>query len=900
MRLPRLHLPSVVGRLRADRGPLALAGAVVVLGTALAAGLPPAVGHAADLAVSDLVARAGADADLVYTVPFEPDYAEDPKQRDPGMAATLRDSVELAGLEIPRDLAAALQPPAASITSADLKLSGHGAGDVLQLAYVSGGRGARVSWTAGSAPGTTAREPAVVVPPDSGPWPVEVGVSEQTAAALHLRPGDRLDASDPLQRDMDIRVSGVFRPVDPLDPAWQQAPGLLAPQAYVGALVRRTVVGGLLSPTSLPDARVALDSDYLTRAVSFAPAPARLDRGSSTVLAGAVVRLEARYGGGDDGSPTWRSQLDRVLHGARRRVATATAQAALLFAGLVLTTSLVLVLAAEQLVRRRRATLADLRVRGASLPGLLAELAVESVLVTVPAAAAGLLAARVLGSRPPSLTWPVPVLAVALLAPPLLGVRAAARSTGGRRAPANRSARRSLARTAQLRRGALEVAVLLAAAAALVALRQRGVVPVEPDDVSGALLPALAPTLVAATGALVLLRLLPLGARLARGWLRRGTRTVPFVVAARASTTAARPLPFLVVTVGSALAGFALCLAATQTSGQADGAWFAVGADAQLHTQASASVRTLAGRAAGSDGVRIAVPARVSDVALVSGTSTGSARLVVADAPAFERLLATTPLPDAPQLARLHGLSGGRVPALVRTADPALLRGKLALRWDGEPVALQVVGGAPPLGDGGPLVVVDAASFAAAGADAPPDTVWATGPRAASVLRRLAGPDAAITVREAVQHERRTSPLPQALLRLAELTATVMLALALLGLVLGAAATAPARGQTLARLRTLGLRPVEARRAVAGELLPPALLAAAGGTVLGTVLARTALRSLSLRLVTGQPSDPALAVPWTVVVPLVLLPAGVAVLVVVESSLRRRQKLGQVLRVGGT
>ena len=65
----------------------------------------------------------------------------------------------------------------------------------------------------------------------------------------------------------------------------------------------------------------------------------------------------------------------------------------------------------------------------------------------------------------------------------------------------------------------------------------------------------------------------------------------------------------------------------------------------------------------------------------------------------------------------------------------------------------------------------------------------------------------------------------------------MLLALGLLGFALGAAAGAPERWQTLTRLRTLGLRPRDARRVAAGELLPPVLLAAVGGPLLGVLLA---------------------------------------------------------------
>ncbi|GAA1716817.1 FtsX-like permease family protein [Nonomuraea bangladeshensis] len=140
-------------------------------------------------------------------------------------------------------------------------------------------------------------------------------------------------------------------------------------------------------------------------------------------------------------------------------------------------------------------------------------------------------------------------------------------------------------------------------------------------------------------------------------------------------------------------------------------------------------------------------------------------------------------------------------------------------------------------------------------------------------------------------------PLASGLLRLAWVSAVTLPVLGLLGLALGTAAGAPERWQTLTRLRTLGLRPREARWVAAGELLPPVLVAAVGGPLLGVLLARLTFGSLALRVLTG--ADPAPAVPWWALglVAVVFL-AAVAVVVPVESALRRRRRLSEVLRAG--
>jgi hypothetical protein len=86
------------------------------------------------------------------------------------------------------------------------------------------------------------------------------------------------------------------------------------------------------------------------------------------------------------------------------------------------------------------------------------------------------------------------------------------------------------------------------------------------------------------------------------------------------------------------------------------------------------------------------------------------------------------------------------------------------------------------------------------------------------------------------------------------------------------------------------------RIGVAGELLPPVAfggLGVLGGLALGVLLVHASLGLLALRLLTGQPADPALVVPVLVLVPAAMLLLTVAVVVVVESSLHRRERLGR-------
>jgi hypothetical protein len=688
---PRPHWPSVRGRAWAGRGPLALSAVVVALATVLVAAVPAAMGHTADDAVADAITRAGIDASVVVDAPFE---REDPdaRIRQSRSAATVAESTSLAEFRLGPDLDAALGPPVVGVTSTLLPVTG-APGHTFRLAYVAGGAGARVVWTAGTAPGPSVPAAAAdaPVPAESGPWTVHIGLSQPDATALGLRVGDQVPVRDPRGQDLDVRVTGIFRAVDPADPAWRNAP-LLRPGPGGGT------TAGLLSAGSLPDGRLALDPGDVRPTGTFYPGPVRWR--DSGAVAAAVVALKASSGA-EGPQLRWSSDLDTVLTAVRARVTAAGAQAAVLLAGLVTTAALVLLLTADLLVRRRAAVLAQARGRGASLPGLGTELAVESVAVALIAVAVGLGVARLLVAGP-YWRWALPVLLVAAGAAPLLGLRAAAAAIPARAVPANRTARRSARRTRQLRRIVLEAAVLLAAAGAFAALRQRGV------TADGGALPAFAPTLGAVAGALLLVRLLPLGAGLAVRAAARSRRGLPLLGAARVAATAGRPLPFLVLVCSTALLTYAVVLQATERPGPAG-----------------------------------------------------------------------------------------------------------------------------PLADG---------------------------------LRDLAA-----------------------------VSAVVLLSFALLGVVLGAAGTAPARGETLARLATLGLRPREARQVAVGELLPPVLAGAVGGVALGLGLAYASVGLLDLGPLTGGAG---LVVPPVTAVPVALLVVAVAAVVALESARRRRERLGLVLRAG--
>ncbi|SET15557.1 FtsX-like permease family protein [Nonomuraea wenchangensis] len=561
MRIPAPHWPSVAGRARADAGPLLLAAVVVAVVTLLAGAVPPLLSATADAAVRDAVRRTGGDLQ-VHSRMEDDDGPGGSRVRHPRLAEDVDDFRARATDELGPGLRAALRPPVATVTSPTLKITDGSVLRTFQLAYVARDGGPDVTWIAGGPPRPTASETAAV-PYGAPPWPVQVGLSEADAAALRLRPGAHIPLADDQGNVKKVQVSGVFRPRDSADPAWRLLPSLLSPVAGADG-TGSTRFAGLLSRESLPDARLAFGLDELRRTVSFTPDPARLTWDVVPSVAAKVVALKASSGssGARDGSLKWETRLDGVLRNVSSQVEAAFAQASVLLVTLLAVAVLVLLLAADLLVRRRAPALAAARQRGMSLPVIGGELLLESAVLALLAAAAGLGLARAVAPGV-SWDWTPPVVVTAVAAGPAFGMLTAARATRDRRVPANRSARRWARDTVRLRRAALETGVLAVASGALVALYQRGI--------GGGVLPASAPALCVLAGALLPARALPLATRFVLKRLLRSSRPLAVFGAARAAVASARVLPLLVLVTSVALASYALIFGATVGRGTADG-----------------------------------------------------------------------------------------------------------------------------------------------------------------------------------------------------------------------------------------------------------------------------------------------------------------------------------------
>lgn len=896
-----VHVASVLGRARADAGPLLLAVVVVSATVLLSAVTPRLVERTADTAVRTAVTDAGPDAQVVAAVPFVED--EGPTRLRTETVADVEDVAVRLENALPAELRDVLGPPVATVSTARLTLllpEGERGSTALTFTSVRSDGPPEVRFVAGRAAQATITPAKLAAAPDDAPPPVvEVALSEPAAALLQVGPGDPLTVLEADSDAVAVTVSGIFRPVERDDPAWASAPGLLEPRVRGTGLTTETVVAGLVSDEALPVARLVVEADRrarTSRTYTFAPDPAALSAGSADDVVRALAGLQATpLGIAVPGARvTVESHLGDLLEEVDGSIRAARAQAAVLLTGVVAAAALALVLVARLVVRRRAAVLAHRRARGGTLAGVAVELLAESAAVAAAGGALGLTLAALAAPGPVPWPWVAPVLLVTAAAGPVLAVVASARATGGRRRPANLHQRRALGRARTVRRLAAEVAVVAAAAGAVAALRARGAVESGAD-----LLTAAAPTLTALAGAVLLLRAVPplTAWALARGV--RGRGLVPVLAGARAHATARDALPFVALAVAGAVATLAWTVGATVHHGQESASWADVGADVTATSVPDEGLDGLARDLADAPGVTAAAAVAVHDAVQARGEDFGRrVRVVVADPADLARLAAAAPalgLPEAPLTDAGAGPSGG-ARALVAPDLAGAVGSRLSATFDDGSRSVVVVGTAN-LAPG--TVLVDASDPALADV-AVPDTVWVVGAGArAAVAVAPALADADVVERAAVLAERRAAPLTQALAALTTATGVVLLALVALVVVVAAATGAPARGATLARLRTLGLTRREVHAVTAGELAPPALLACATAVGVGALVAAVCTAPLGLRLLTGQAAEPSPVVPWWSAAPVLVAGVTVVVVVAVESSLRRRERLGEVLRVGG-
>jgi putative ABC transport system permease protein len=935
-------------RAGADVGLLVLSAALLAVTVALALLAPRLLLRSADHAVRESVAAAGHDADVVVE-PARTLQAGTPAQRDPNVASGLQEDAKIVSEGMPRDLRHVVGAPLSSIRSQSAAASGTDAAGTdhtlaTRLVYVTDGSSTPlVRWVAGRAPAAIPVPPAPDAPArdaNGDPLPpvhvVQVGLEQASATKLGIAPGTELTVRISGRGEVHVVVSGLYTPVDRTAPVWSDFPDLLTTSPAPPGVTADGAVGLLLTDESVADARFWIFSQNFTTRFRFDVQPDTINADSTQRIERAIRRIYATpdtLSQALSSPPKVSTTLDSVLLAHDVRQAAGNAQSSVLEVGLAGVGALALVLAARLLIGRRRTFLLAERARGASTLSVALRAAVESVPLTVLAAGLGAFAAWLLvpDSRG-SWTVAAAVAVVAALAPPVTAAALVHRAWSGKRMPANRADRQRLLGRRRARRVTVELTLVVIGVAALVSVQRRGLLETVTTHVD--LLLAATPLLLAVAATIVLLHVMPpvLRGISRRAQSRRGL--VPVVATARASGASGTAVPLLTLTVAVALMVFCGTTVQTVRAGQGTAADAVVGADVRIDGAVTEADLT---KLRAAPGVTAVAAAAVSHARSLGGDSGLLADIEAVDVDQLAKILRAHGEPVDAGLTRLAHGSGAKIPAL---ASPSLAASMASAHFTPQvltntgTVSMAVAG---TLSDSGPVfdpvhppvdevsqavdgrVLVDRVTYDQAQGVAETDNKWTTGasddskPEAAAITTVwVDGPGAAAAVHKAGLEHRfdvttsrgwlsatRTSPLNEALVALLVGTGLTLALFAAMALVLTVVATSGERGRTISALRTLGLDARTARAMTFGELAPLAVAALLAGTLIGVGVPWLLTQSLGLTVATGGPRQVAIAVSWMpFVLAVVVVVVSLVVAVRVESAVRRRDRLGEVLRVG--
>ncbi|GAA3378124.1 FtsX-like permease family protein [Streptomyces sannanensis] len=898
--------PWVRTRLRTAPGP-ALALMLLVLVTSfLAAVFPRAVDAYEGEGMRHAMSSASADRSgiqMTYMPPFE--YAD-------GAPADVRDR-ELKPRRMDeryRRILAALPEP----LHADAAQSAYGARTGTPLPATDswlpqldgGGPWFTLSTQAGLAEHSTLHSGRLPKATDGGV--VEGAVTSATAKTLGIKAGSTIHVAPPDgQATLVVKVTGIVEPVHPERAYWSVEPVLRTPtHLYTAPPVPQPYWHGalLLAPEAAPKLlTVSADAEAYWR---IAADPAGLGAGDLPRLREVIASVEsgplhAKLTSAVSPQMQIDSGLDDILLDFDGILSAINPVVAVAVFGVGSVAAIVLLMSGGLAAARRHSELSLLRSRGGSVPGIAGRLLAEVAVPVLPAAALGCALAFVLVPDGPPLPSLLASAAVALVACAALPLRAAYLH----RRPRLHGERDDVVRARPSRRRTVaELTLLVLAMAAVVALRRRGTAGGEVDQLVSA-----APVLVGGIAALLLVRLYPLPLRLAALPMARWRGAIGFLSLARAgrsSVTAALPLLALLVALTTAAFGGSVLAGVADARDRASLA--AVGADARIEAS-DVLPDGLADAVRKVPGVRDVAPVRREfDLDLRDGVSE-NVTLIAVDPDSYARLARSTGFGafGAGQLRK----STGPLPALASPAVAERLGGGESLVGAAGTlfsVRVEAVRVTTPAATSGDFLVVDAAGLP----DRTPTTLLVTGPSASGAelkaAVRTAGGGAGVTLRSTARDGLTESPVQSGAERLYTVAVAAAAGYAVLALLLSLLQAAPERTALLGRLRTMGLTRRQGRRLLILESLPQALLAAAGGALVGWAAIRLLAPGIDLgRLALAAQGRLAAAGPvelradsWSL-----LLPALAVVLIAVavaaaQAWVTTRRTVTSELRAGDT
>ncbi|MGW0433107.1 FtsX-like permease family protein [Micromonospora sp. NPDC003197] len=743
--------------------------------------------------------------------------------------------------------------------------------------------------------------------PDTNPSsgePVEVAMAESAAAELGMRAGHRLRTNKPGVPALDLKIVGIFRPHDPGNGVWDSLPPTLqvVPPPDDGMPYTAVVVTNFVRLQALMN---LLPTSFEWR---YRVDPARFDAAQAEAVIDALVRLNRTL----PGELKVTQGIDKMLREFLAALASARTVLAIISAGVLATLAGLIGLSAGLIVRRRREEFGLLRARGGGWRSIAGRSLAEALLVVPLAMALGWAVGLAVPGRASGTAWYVVLGAVLItLAVPL---------AVGLSRPSHVQRRQTRGPAGLTRRLTVEISVLVLAVLGTVLLYRRGLT-------SGAVDPLLmlVPVLLAVGVALVVLRVYPWPVRLFGRLSARGRGTVAFLGLARASRSVAST-PLIVVILAVATTGFCAVARTAIEDGRDRAADHVVPADALLTADRLAP--DTAEALAALPGVR-AVTGLTSQsgqrIMLTDGGASGldEVQVMVLDLPAFRRLAAEAGIMVELPATLTGAVAGsGPVPALASPEVAAELSGPAAISVQNRRYEFQIAA----VEETFPMIARSSERFLVLPAQALPSTpdqqLVPTG-----FLVAGEGYDPAALQQAGVEGQQRyyssglgTGRLPGSPPTLtewsrvrAELAAGGANGLLFFGFGAGAVgggvlgllavafvvlAGAGARGRVLSRLRTMGLSARQWRGLLLMELAPLLGVSLLTGAAVGALLPLVLTPVLGLSTFTdGLPVrisfEPTLVVGIAVFGVLALLVATV-----LETTINRRMRLGDVLRLG--
>lgn len=777
-----------------------------------------------------------------------------------------------------------------------------------------------------------------------GDWPAptvplpEVGADSSSSS--QVGPGGELeillsaDAAEQLVWDVgevrDVaaaaptRLAGIYTPVDPENSYWDYSThgaelstffdgdrGTLATAAaylYPGN-------PGIVTPLSTREFQLWYPLD-----ASNVPGD---DVGALTRQLGALTAAQVPIVGSDEDNsdPTvvalragFGTEIFGVLGSLADQQRSTASILAVIAAGPVGVALAVFALSARLIITRRRSALTLASARGGSDRQIRGVLAVEGVLLGLPAAALGYVVAGLI--VPPLDPWPWTALLVAF-AIALTPAAALALTSSALSARETRSDLGSQGAGGRVRWIA-EIALVALAALAVWRLLDRGLTGVSvsqngqtaPSSSSGAsevgtgvdVLMAATPVLLALAAAVVMLRLYPVPLRALTRALHARTSLSPFLGAARAlRDPAGGLLPALAMILGIAVATSSAVLASTVTDGAQSSAWAETGADIRLSgprvTDDLVSTVT-------------SVPG-VVDVAAVNETSrpvnvTGDG----ADARSVTVYLVDDALIDvqasAPLVsslpAEVYG-NGSPLP-VVTGGDLSPTDGEINVSGVGPARVIGHVDELPGVSTSAKFLVTTRSAWEAAGGTTTPSTVALvsvdtdTDREVVAQAVAQAVPNSSVETPQARLDAFGAAPVTSGLTDMFGVAVLVTTALTVLAIVLVQAIASPSRIRLLAVLRTLGAGRRQARALTGWELAPMLTMAFVVGGLLGVAVPWLLLQAVALSGLTGSTTQPDLSINPLTLGPVVLgVLIAIILAVVVSAAVASRTNPAQQVRL---